>query len=59
MLIIIKPRIIAFGNNWATAKKSFRLFKLYQTISKTAIIANSTNEPWFENLESEVEIHKD
>ena len=60
MLITSKPRIIAFENNWATSTKGvFDFFKPYRTISKTAITGNSTNEPWFENLESEVEIHKD
>ncbi len=60
MLITSNPRIIAFENNWATSTKGvFDFFKPYRTISKTAITGNSTNEPWFENLESEVEIHKD
>lgn len=60
MLISANPRIIAFENNWATSTKGvFDFFKPYRTISKTAITGNSTNEPWFENLESEVEIHKD
>lgn len=60
MLITSKPRIIAFENNWATSTKGvFDFFKPYRTISKTAITGNTTNEPWFENLESEVEIHKD
>ncbi|MFV8371463.1 hydroxymethylglutaryl-CoA synthase family protein [Flavobacterium sp. LB2P74] len=60
MLITANPRIIAFGNNWATSTKGvFDFFKPYRTISKTAITGNSTNQPWFENLESEVEIHKD
>ncbi|MES2805419.1 MAG: hydroxymethylglutaryl-CoA synthase [Bacteroidota bacterium] len=60
MLITANPRIIAFENNWATSTKGvFDFFKPYRTISKTAITGNSTNEPWFENLESEVEIHKD
>ena len=60
MLITSNPRIIAFENNWATSTKGvFDFFKPYRTISKTAITGNATNEPWFENLESEVEIHKD
>ena len=60
MLITSNPRIIAFENNWATSTKGvFDFFKPYRTISKTAITGNTTNEPWFENLESEVEIHKD
>jgi hydroxymethylglutaryl-CoA synthase len=60
MLIKSNPRIIAFENNWATSTKGvFDFFKPYRTISKTAITGNASNEPWFENLESEVEIHKD
>jgi hydroxymethylglutaryl-CoA synthase len=60
MLITSNPRIIAFENNWATSTKGvFDFFKPYRTISKTAITGNTTNEPWFENLESEIEIHKD
>lgn len=60
MLITSNPRIITFENNWATSTKGvFDFFKPYRTISKTAITRNAANEPWFENLESEVEIHKD
>ncbi|TDE01557.1 hydroxymethylglutaryl-CoA synthase family protein [Flavobacterium sandaracinum] len=60
MLITSDPRIIAFENNWATSTKGvFDFFKPYRTISKTAITGNETNEAWFENLESEIEIHKD
>ena len=60
MLITANPRIIAFENNWATSTKGvFDFFKPYRTISKTEITGNSANEPWFENLESEIEIHKD
>jgi hydroxymethylglutaryl-CoA synthase len=60
ILITANPRIIAFENNWATSTKGvFDFFKPYRTISKTAITGSTTNEPWFENLESEVEIHKD
>jgi hydroxymethylglutaryl-CoA synthase len=60
MLITSNPRIIAFENHWATSTKGvFDFFKPYRTISKTAITGNASNEPWFENLESEVEIHKD
>jgi len=60
MLITANPRIIAFENHWATSTKGvFDFFKPYRTISKTAITGNATNEPWFENLESEIEIHKD
>jgi hydroxymethylglutaryl-CoA synthase len=60
MLITSNPKIIAFENNWATSTKGvFDFFKPYRTVSKTAITGNSTNDPWFENLESEVEIHKE
>ncbi|MBC7749664.1 MAG: hydroxymethylglutaryl-CoA synthase [Methylotenera sp.] len=60
MLITENPRIITFENNWATNTKGvFDFFKPYRTIAKTAITGNTTNEPWFENLESELEIHKD
>ena len=60
ILIVSDPRIIAFDNNWATSTKGvFDFFKPYRTISKKAIIGNSTNEPWFDNLEDEIEIHKD
>ena len=59
ILIVSDPRIIAFDNNWATSTKGvFDFFKPYRTISKKAIIGNSTNEPWFDNLEDEIEIHK-
>ena len=60
MLITSNPRIIAFEKHWATSTKGvFDFFKPYRTISKTAITGNASNDPWFENLESEVEIHKD
>lgn len=60
MLITSNPRIIAFKNHWATSTKGvFDFFKPYRTISKQQITGNTTNESWFENLESEVEIHKD
>jgi hypothetical protein len=32
-------------------------FKPYRTLSKKEITGNATNEPWFDNLESEIEIH--
>jgi hydroxymethylglutaryl-CoA synthase len=60
MLVTSNPRIITFDNNWAVSTKGvFDFFKPYRTISKTEIIGNIKNEPWFENLESEIEIHKD
>ncbi len=60
MLITSNPRIIAFENHWATSTKGvFDFFKPYRSISKEAIIGNESNENWFENLEAEIEIHKD
>lgn len=60
MLITSNPQIIAFEKHWATSTKGvFDFFKPYRTISKQQITGNTTNESWFENLESEVEIHKD
>lgn len=60
MLITANPRIIAFENNWATNTKGvFDFFKPHRTISKEAITGNSNNESWFDNLEAEIEIHKD
>ncbi len=60
MLITTNPRIIAFENNWATNTKGvFDFFKPHRTISKEAITGNTNNEAWFENLEAEIEIHKD
>jgi hydroxymethylglutaryl-CoA synthase len=60
MLITSNPRIITFENHWATSTKGvFDFFKPYRTISKQQITGNTSNESWFENLESEVEIHKD
>jgi hydroxymethylglutaryl-CoA synthase len=60
MLISQNPKIIAFENIWATNTKGvFDFFKPYRTISKEQIIGKSTNESWFDNLEAEIEIHKD
>ena len=60
MLISTNPKIIAFENHWATSTKGvYDFFKPYRTISKKEITGNSENEAWFENLESEIEIHKD
>ncbi|KAB1156057.1 hydroxymethylglutaryl-CoA synthase family protein [Flavobacterium luteum] len=60
MLITSKPRIIAFENHWATSTKGvFDFFKPYRKVSKKEITGNDTNEPWLDNLESEIEIHKD
>lgn len=60
MLVTSAPRIIAFENHWATSTKGvFDFFKPYRTIGKAEITANENNDPWFGNLESEIEIHKD
>lgn len=60
LLISSNPRIIAFDSNWATSTKGvFDFFKPYRTVSKEAITGNSNNENWFDNLEAEIEIHKD
>ena len=60
LLITSNPRIIAFENNWATNTKGvFDFFKPHRTISKEAITGNTNNESWFDNLEAEIEIHKD
>ncbi len=60
LLISSNPQIIAFDNNWATSTKGvFDFFKPYRTLSKEAITGNSNNENWFDNLEAEIEIHKD
>lgn len=60
LLISSNPRIIAFDTNWATSTKGvFDFFKPYRTVSKEAITGNSNNENWFDNLEAEIEIHKD
>lgn len=60
MLITSNPRIIAFENHWATNTKGvFDFFKPHRTVSKEAITGNTDNEAWFDNLEAEIEIHKD
>ena len=60
LLVTSNPRIIAFDQNWATNTKGlFDFFKPHRTILKSEITGNSSNEPWFENMESEIEIHKE
>lgn len=60
LLIASNPKIIAFENYWATSTKGvFDFFKPFRTISKQEISGSEINEPWFDNLESEIEIHKD
>lgn len=60
MLITADPRIITFENHWGVSTKGvFDFFKPYRTISKNKITGNASNESWFDNLEAEIEIHKD
>ena len=60
ILIASNPRIIAFENHWATSTKGvFDFFKPYRTLSKSEITGNNNNDSWFDNLEAEIEIHKD
>jgi hydroxymethylglutaryl-CoA synthase len=60
MLISSNPKIISFENHWGVSTKGvFDFFKPYRTISKQEITGNANNESWFDNLESEIEIHKD
>lgn len=60
VLIAANPKIIAFNNDWATSTKGvFDFFKPYRALSKETITGNSNNEAWFDNLEAEIEIHKD
>ncbi len=60
MLITENPRIIAFENLWATNTKGlFDFFKPHRTILKSTITGNDNNDPWFDNLEAEIAIHKD
>ncbi|ALM49418.1 hydroxymethylglutaryl-CoA synthase [Flavobacterium psychrophilum] len=60
MLVTANPGIISISDEWAVSTKGvFDFFKPYRTISKKEISGNNTNEPWFDNLEAEIEIHKD
>lgn len=60
MLISQNPRIISFENYWGVSTKGvFDFFKPYRTVAKNEITGNTNNESWFNNLESEIEIHKD
>jgi hydroxymethylglutaryl-CoA synthase len=60
ILISSNPRIITFENQWGVSTKGvFDFFKPYRTISKKEITGSDTNKSWFDNLESEIEIHKD
>ena len=59
MLITSNPKIMSFDNHWATSTKGvFDFFKPLRNISKAEITGNNNNEPWFDNLEAEIEIHK-
>jgi hydroxymethylglutaryl-CoA synthase len=60
MLICANPRIIAFENLWGINTKGlFDFFKPHRTILKSLITGNDNNDSWFDNLETEIEIHKD
>lgn len=60
MLLTVDPRIIAFENQWGVSTKGvFDFFKPYQSLSKEKITGNTNNQPWFDILESKIEIHKD
>ncbi|TRW22750.1 hydroxymethylglutaryl-CoA synthase [Flavobacterium zepuense] len=60
MLVTESPRIIAFDNNWAVSTKGvFDFFKPYRALTKQQITNIEANEPWFDNLERVIEIHKD
>jgi hydroxymethylglutaryl-CoA synthase len=60
MLIAANPKIMAFENQWATNTKGlFDFFKPLRIISKSAITGNDANDNWFDNLETEISIHKD
>ena len=60
LLIASNPSIIAFENHWATSTKGvFDFFKPFRTLSKSEITGNNNNDSWFDNLEAEIEIHKD
>ncbi|MCZ2996105.1 hypothetical protein NYY81_18920, partial [Acinetobacter baumannii] len=60
MLVTSDPRIIAFDENWATSTKGvFDFFKPYSSLTIETNTQNKNNESWFDNLETEIEIHKD
>ncbi|RYD93685.1 MAG: hydroxymethylglutaryl-CoA synthase, partial [Sphingobacteriales bacterium] len=60
LLVSADPRIISFENHWAVSTKGvFDFFKPYRTLAKKDILNIAANEPWFGNLESHIEIHKD
>ena len=60
ILVTANPRIISLSEDWAVSTKGvFDFFKPYRTLSKWAITNDEENEPWFGNLEAEIEIHKD
>jgi hydroxymethylglutaryl-CoA synthase len=60
MLLCSNPRIMTFDNHWATSTKGvFDFFKPYRTLDKQTITGTNSNDPWFDNLEAEIEIHKE
>lgn len=60
MLISANPKILAFSKETGISTESvFDFFKPKQTIAKSAITGNDTNENWFDILENEVTITKE
>lgn len=60
MLISVNPKIIDFSKETGVATSGvFDFFKPKQTIQKEAITGKTTNENWFDILESEITIVKD
>jgi len=60
MLVTANPRILAIGTEWTVSTKGvFDFFKPNRTINKKDITGNTANQPWFDNLEAKIEIHKD
>lgn len=60
MLISANPKILAFSKETGISTESvFDFFKPKQTIAKSVITGNDTNENWFDILENEVTITKE
>lgn len=60
MLITANPKIVAFSKETGVATSGvFDFFKPKQTIQKSEITGNFTNENWFDILESEITICKE
>ncbi len=60
ILITANPRIIAFSNETGVSTAGvFDFFKPKQTIQKSEITGNNSNDNWFDVLETEITIVKD